>query len=98
MNPLRLPHMTIALRRDRVALHVPDVELRDLVEDHLVTCDIEYEWLEPAEEGAEASIMIFPKDITFSQVTAALNRLEPSEVERTFRINNSRDPAEHTSG
>lgn len=67
---------------------VDDTELRDMVEDHLLACDIDYEWLEPPAEGAEATVMIFPPDISLLQLTAALNELEPKEVERVFRLNN----------
>ena len=73
----------------RAVVDVVDDELRDMVEDHLIElCDLEYEYLQPLTDGGKACQMVFPPNILLSNVIAALNKLDPIEVERVFRINN----------
>ena len=91
MDSLRLPHVRAHLSEGRAAIEVHDDELRDLIDDHLVEqCNLAYDYLQPLPGTGDAWLMVFPPEVSLSDVIVALNKLEVEEVERVFRINNRR--------
>jgi hypothetical protein len=92
MEELRIPHVRVGTRGGRTVVEVPDDELRDMVEDYLLeVCDLEYEHLEPSAQSGRPVVMVFPSEVSLAKIVEALNELDPIEVDRVFRINNTRE-------
>jgi hypothetical protein len=90
MEELRIPHVSVKTSAGRASVEVDDDELRDLIEDHLVeVCGLDYEYLAPGGEGRHHAL-VFSPEVTSADIVGALNRLDPAEVERVFRLNNPR--------
>lgn len=87
-----LPHVQLGEEGGRIVVQVADYELFDFVGDHLTeTCEIAYESVRFANSIEPMNTMIFPFGTDRAKVDVALNKLDPLELERVFRINN---PAE----
>jgi hypothetical protein len=91
MDLLRVPHVQSYLKEGCAVIEIHDAELRDMVEDHLIEdCDLEYAHLQILPGGG--TLMVFAPEVSLERVVGALNKLDPAEVERVFRLNNTKAP------
>lgn len=86
-----LPHISIGMHDDgRTILVVDDYELFDFVDDYLTDdCDLAYEFRTSTERsGGEIITMYFPSAVIGSEIEGAVLRLDVTEVERIYKLNN----------
>lgn len=86
-----LPHISINRDSDgRVTVEVEDTELYDFVEDHLIeVCNLEFVGATSSNRGSLCVYtMFFPKDIAIETLQDALQKIDPEEVVRIFKLNN----------
>ena len=80
-------HIRVAPEDGRTIVQVDDEELFDFVDDFLTEeCGLDYDFVSTSTDGTRT--IHFPDETSRDAVTAALERLDPREVERIFRINN----------
>ncbi len=91
MDPLRVPHVQAYISDGRAVVEVRDAELQNMIEDYLTEqCNLEYEYLRPVPAGG--TLMVFAPEVSLGTIVAALNALDPSEVDRVFRLNSPNTP------
>lgn len=85
-----LPNISLETSSDgKVKLITTDAELLDYIDDYLTEeCDIEQESLLIDEQSANVFVMIFPKQYKLEEIETYLLKLDPSEINKIYSLNN----------
>ncbi len=85
-----LPNISLETSADgKVKLITTDAELLDYIDDYLTEeCDVEQESLVIDEQSANVFVIIFPKKYKLEEIEAYLVKLDPSEINRIYLLNN----------
>jgi len=82
-------HVVLDELDGRVRIMVDDWELFDFIEDHLAKHGFEYDYFKEEIIGSRRSfVMHFQVGIDPIQLRGAMKLIDPSEIQRIWRINN----------